>query len=216
MPYLKVIYYGLLALCLITLLLNKRNLNNKYYWFIPLIVIGITTQAIGDIINYGLQLEDKKTFMFHIYQPLEYVLLAMFYLQLLKGKIIKGFILVSIPLFVSFCIYYYASNAKSYLGPDFTHFTVEAILIIFFVSIFFFQLFKLEECLALNTYPAFWINTGNLFFYGGNLFVMGFHFYLNKHDTILAQEFLSINHYLNLLLYVLYIIAFSCSKTNKI
>lgn len=128
MPFLKMIYYGLLVFSLITLLLNKRKLNKKYYWFIPLISIGIITQVAGDIVNHGLLPGHKKTFMFHIYQPLEYVILALFYWQLLQGKIIKRLVLISIPMFVSFCIYYYSTNAKAYLGPDFTHFSVEAIL----------------------------------------------------------------------------------------
>lgn len=215
MSFLKLIYYGLLALCLITLLINRKKINSIYYWFIPLIGFGVITQVIGDIVNYSLAAENKQTFMFHFYQPIEYMLLALFYWRLLEGKIVKKIVLISIPLFISFCIYYYSTNIKSYLGPDFTNFTLEAILITGLVAIFFLQLFKSEEYLNLTTYPAFWINTGNLFFYGGNLFVMGLHYYLAKQDSKLAEEFLSINHYLNLLLYMLYIIAFVCSKTNR-
>ena len=212
MPVLKVFYYGLLVLSLITLLLNYKKLGKSYIWFIPLLSLAIITQASSDIINWELRQGEKKYFIFHFYQPVEYTLLALFYWQLFKASFIKKFILISIPAFIVFCIFYYSSDIKSFLGPDFTNFTLQAILISLFVIYFFVELFKSQENVHLSSYPAFWINTGNLFFYSGCLFVMGIHFYLHNRDSKLAENLLSINHYLNLLLYLSYIIGFSCRK----
>jgi len=211
----KLIYYGLLGLCLVTLLLYYKRLGKEYIMFLPLIVFAILTQVIGDVVNQDLPLEEKKSFMFHIYQPIEYSLLALFYYQTLMGRKLKTVILITIPLFIIFCVYYYSSNSQSFSGPDFTDFTVEAILICIFVIIFFSQLLNRRVYLTLTSYPSFWINTGNLIFYAGNLLVMGAHFYISKQDVKLAEELLVINHYSNLFLCILYLIGFGCLKKKK-
>jgi hypothetical protein len=210
MPYLKIVYYGLLALSLITLLFNLKRLDRVYYWFIPLISLAIVVQVLGDV----LKANNVKgySFVFHIYQPLEYVLLASFYYRLLKNRWAKKSIVLSVVAMIGFSVIYYSSNYHSFYGADFIDFCVQSVFISVWVIIFFGELLRSQEQLNLAKYPAFWINSGNLLFYAGCLFVMGLYFYLHKTDEKLANDLLQINHYLNLILYLLYSIAFICTR----
>ncbi|MBL0355548.1 MAG: hypothetical protein IPP72_01055 [Chitinophagaceae bacterium] len=213
MDSLNVIYYGLLAVCLLTLLLNIRGMNRVYYLFIPLIILGITVQVFGDVLkNHDVQ---GYSFVFHLYQPAEYSLLALFYYSLIKNSLVKKAILVSVAAVVIFSAFYYSLNPDSFYGGDFTDFCIAAFFICIWVVVFFIELLRSDENLNLTAYPAFWINAGNLLFYGGCLLIMGVYFYLHNRNANLASQLLKLNYYLNLILYCMYTIAFLCPMRKK-
>lgn len=206
MILIKTIYYGLLGICLATLLLNTRRLGKLYFWFIPLIIFAITVQAAQDILK---QQEIKGyDFVFHIYQPVEYSLLALFYYQLIRNQVAKKLIMVSIPLMLLFSVYYYSVGNGVFYGGDFIDFCACAFFISIWVVVFFWELLRSEESFHLVKYPAFWVNAANLLFYGGCLMVMGVYFSVLTTDPVSAKQLLRVNHYLNLVLYSMYIIGF--------
>lgn len=207
MIIIKSIYYGLLGICLATLLLNSKRLNRIYFWFIPIIIFAITVQASQDI----LKLQEIKgyDFVFHIYQPVEYSLLALFYFQLINNAVAKKFILASIPVVLLFSVIYYSVGNGVFYGSDFIDFCVCAFFINIWVVIFFIELLRSDEKMALLHYPAFWVNAANMLFYGGCLMIMGVYFSVLNTDPVTAKQLLSVNHYLNLVLYSMYIIGFT-------
>jgi hypothetical protein len=207
MIIIKSIYYGLLGICLATLLLNSKRLNRIYFWFIPIIIFAITVQASQDI----LKLKEIKgyDFVFHIYQPVEYSLLALFYFQLINNALAKKFILASIPVVLLFSVIYYSVGNGVFYGSDFIDFCVCAFFINIWVVIFFIELLRSDEKMALVQYPAFWVNAANMLFYGGCLMIMGVYFSVLNTDPVTAKQLLSVNHYLNLVLYSMYIIGFT-------
>lgn len=212
MYWLKQIYYGLLGICLIALLFHHKKLDKGIFFFITILSLAIITQVIGDVIKSN---GSSHYFVFHIYIPVEYLFLSLYYRETLKGKWLQRVILLSGLLFLVFCVQYYVMNKDRFYQPDFSQFVIEALLVSIWVIIFFTQLFQSEEKIVLASYPSFWINTANLVFYSGCLFVMGMHFSLLQKNPALAEKLLKINHYLNLILYLLYIIAFTCLRTSK-
>ncbi len=207
MDLLKMVYYGLLGICLVTLLFHSKRLNRIYFWFIPIIIFAITVQASQDILKQ--QNISGYDFVFHIYQPVEYSLLALFYYQLINNGMVKKLILFSIPVVLLFSVVYYSVGNGVFYGGDFIDFCVCAFFINVWVVIFFFELLRSDENMHLVHYPAFWVNAGNLLFYGGCLMVMGVYFSVLGTDPGTANQLLKVNHYLNLVLYSLYIIGFT-------
>lgn len=207
MIIIKSIYYGLLGICLAALLLNSKRLNRIYFWFVPIIIFAITVQASQDI----LKLKEIKgyDFVFHIYQPVEYSLLALFYFQLINNALAKKIILASIPVVLLFSVIYYSVGNGVFYGSDFIDFCVCAFFINIWVVIFFIELLRSDEKMALVQYPAFWVNAANMLFYGGCLMIMGVYFSVLNTDPVTARQLLSVNHYLNLVLYSMYIIGFT-------
>jgi hypothetical protein len=206
MSFTKMIYYGLLGICLAALLLNARRLNKMYYWFIPLIIFAITVQVFEEVLKHN-QIHGHS-FVFHIYQPVEYSLLALFYYSVLQNHFVKKMVLLSVLFVLAFSIFYYSYGNGVFFGGDFSDFCVSAFLICIWVVVFFFELIRSDENFKLANYPAFWINAANLLFYGGCLLVMGAYYYLNSTNPVLANQLLKINHFLNLVLYCMYFIAF--------
>ncbi len=213
MDFLKLLYYGLMGLSLLTLLFNLKKLGKPYYWFIPLIILSISVQVFGDVLKtYNIA---GNSFIFHIYIPAEYSLLSLFYYSLLQTNRVKKAILFSIPALLLFSVIYYTGNHQSFYGADFVDFCIESVFICTWIIVFFVQLLHSEEDFNLIRYPAFWINAGNLLFFAGCVVVMGLYFSLHQRDKNLAEQLLMINHYLNLVLYCMYIIAFLCPVNSK-
>ena len=143
MTFQKEIYYGLLGLCLITFLFNIKRLSKLYYWFFPLIIFAIAVQVIEEILK--INKIKGYNFVFHIYQPLEYCLLASFYYCLIENSLVKKIIITSILAMFIFCIAYYASNKELLYGADFTDFCFEAIFVTVWVIIFFTREFSIRQ-----------------------------------------------------------------------
>ena len=205
---LKWIYYGLLLLCLLMLLVNAKKLARQHLFFIPVLSLAICTQFIAESMEGK---PDGHYFLFHIYIPLEYLLLSMYYLLLFRSGFIKVFLITTNLVLLVFCAAYYFWGKRMW-KPDYSDFVVESIFISFLVIYFFVRLFKTEQSISLLRYTDFWINTGNLFFYAGCMFVMGMHYSLREQNHVLAEELLQINYYLNLILYLFYLIGFSWKR----
>lgn len=213
MLWLKKIYYGLLVLCLVALFLNLRKIDKENKIFLPIIFLAIVTQFVGDILqSRGI----SHYFIFHIYIPIEYILLCIYYLTLIENKIVRLLIAGSAAIFFLFNLLYYILDNKAFFAPSFSSFVVSAVLLSFWIICFFVELFQKEEKIYLLSYSAFWVNTGNLLFYAGCLFVMGLYFTLLEKDRVLAGKMLYINYTLNLILYIMYLIAFTCFRPRKI
>jgi hypothetical protein len=175
-------------------------------------VLALSTQLIAEVLSVEA---GSHYFPFHLYIPVEYMLLTAYYYALFKTVFVKWVLTLSNLLLIAFCfIHYY--DAGNFWLPDFSDFALEAVMVTFLVIFFFISLFRKEEELLLFRYPDFWINTGNLFFYGGCLFLMGLNYSLQQENPKLAEKILGINHYLNLSLYLFYIIAFTCHRTETI
>jgi hypothetical protein len=212
MSALKMVYYGLLGLNLLVLAFAYKSLEKRHKVFLPLIVFVITIQVAADILKAkGL----TYYFLFHIYVPIEYILLSVYFSLLFMSRPARMWLLISNIVLSAFCIAYYYMR-PSFWQPDYSHFVISAIFISTTVILFFIKLFKNEEHIDLIRYPDFWINTGNLFFYAGCVFVMGLHFSLRGKNQTLADNLLKINNYLNLLLYLFYLIGFAWTRMNRI
>jgi hypothetical protein len=211
---LKMIYYGLLGLCLIALLFNIRKLGKTYLWFVPLIILALVVQIVDDLLKYY---DCPRYFLFHIYQPIELLLLSIFYSHTLKGKYARACLLIANVCMIGFVVIYYTMiHPAEFYKASFPEFSLQSVFMCFFVICFFVQILKVNEVLDLKRYPAFWINAGNLIFYGGCLLVMGLNLYLEKSAPTLASKVISLNYYLNLCLYLFYLYAFLCLKNLTI
>jgi len=212
MFWLKQVYYGLLGLCLIALLLNFKRHDKEVRIYLPVVLLAIIIQSAGDIIKAkGFD----HYFVFNIYIPIEYLLLSLYYFRVILNKTIRLSILMSGILFFVYYSLYYVLYPEAFFEDSFLPFVISSFLLSLCVITFFIQLFLKEEAIHLLRFPSFWINVGNLVFYSGCLFVMGFYFSLKEKDPDLAGELLYINYILNLFLYLMYLVAFTCFKTKK-
>ena len=154
--------------------------------------------------------------IYRIYQPIEYVLLAGFFLSVIISSNKKKLIIVSIPIVVAInlmnlFVYQQYKSLTTYA------FLLAAFLFTVWSIFYFFQLFKSNDGENPAHIPAFWICTGILFFYAGTFFQMGFTNMIYKHNPDLAKKLYVINHLLNCVLYGMITYGFICqSKYRKL
>lgn len=87
-----------------------------------------------------------------------------------------------------------------------------SVLMVIFCSLFFYELLLNPLEGELHKVPMFWVSTGILFFYLGDL-SFDLLYNLLKYDAMGRDLFKSINNNLILILYSCFIIAFLCQRS---
>ncbi len=98
-------------------------------------------------------------------------------------------------------------------GPHVFHtmtYSIGSLLTIIFCVYFFYELFRIPHSIKLKTHPGFWIVTGLLFFNACTLPFIGLSNYIYQFSPVLINNFQRILSILNVLLYLLFTIAFLC------
>jgi hypothetical protein len=207
--YLKYIYYVLLVSGFLILLIWRKKLDTLFLYFFPLYFFILLTQTASDIlVTYGL-----NTYQYyHINQFIGAFLLNAYYFSLLDKKSNKRIVVIGFTIFISYFFYHFLYRIENIFNSDFSDFALEGVFICIYVILYLLELYRKDDFVTLNETPNFWISVGNLIFFSGCIFVMGFSSYIIKNYSKLFY----VNYFLNLLLYSLYIKAFLCNlKTRK-
>ncbi|WP_439417090.1 hypothetical protein [Larkinella sp. GY13] len=200
------VYLGFLLISLIIAVSQQKFLTMNFRWLMWSLVVTCIVEGIG---YYHLRMIKNSNFIYHFYQPVEYTLVALFYINTLDRTLVRKVIRASIPVFVIFCLLN-SLFFQSIHSPNSNCFMVEAVLLIAWSGFYFYELFNSNTEERIWSIPDFWVCTGVLFFYAGTFFLMGLLNYLYKVDMGLAKKLYVINHILNILLYSLYAVGFIC------
>jgi hypothetical protein len=151
----------------------------------------------------------------HLYQPIEFTILALLYREQLQSAIFKKIIPWLVGLFwlmaLLFMFFIEGTDEQSTAT-----FLTESIIIIVFAVRYTYELYFFPpEDESLLRIPFFWINTGHLFYCAGTFFQMGFDTYLSIHFPKLQENLSHISHILNYTLYLLYLTGFLCNMYNR-
>jgi hypothetical protein len=204
------IYYGLMfaAFCIC---LHACKTETKLRTLALLLFFSIIAESVVEICKFH---KLNHRFVYHIYIPLEYIFLSFFLKSQAVSKRIKQIIAVSIPVYILLAIFlsFYIIDLSAFPG---IHFNIEGLLLIFFVSIVFFNV-EVSSDHSIFRLPFFWIAIGLLLFHSGLFFFNGVYNHLlrSKSDSAAFLQKI-VNTNLNYLLYLFWIIGFLCSIRNK-
>jgi hypothetical protein len=190
------IYLGLLALCLVTLLLRYKQLPRYCLWFIPIIFFALAVEIIKS------RYEEFKNILQRVYQAIECLLLFCFFYKLLKKPANKRLIKIGYVAYVITTVLYYSVFAGDKVY--YVDFLIEAFMVCVLVCLFFLELLDHQGQLQLLYFAAFWLNAAHLIFYGGTFFAMSYE-YIGKEKSYITQ----IPYYLNIVLYSWYLVTFA-------
>ena len=104
----------------------------------------------------------------HFYIMFEFLVWALFYMNILKGFINRRFILTGIILFETYCIVNFLFIQNLNLYP-FTR-TIEDLLLILLSILLFTKIMVEANIKYLKLSPLIWINTAVLIYFAGNFF----------------------------------------------
>lgn len=152
--------------------------------------------------TYALFLNKKFGIVYHLFCPVEYTCLCLYYIKACTSPKFKTLAKYSIPVFITFslCVSYFLYHFK--LTPS-LNINLEGMLIFILYTHLLFNI-KVPFDIDIYQHPDFWIAVGMLFFFGG-VFV-----FLGLYPMLFNIDFKATMHLFGLITRPLNIVFYSC------
>jgi hypothetical protein len=210
---LTVIYFIVLAIGILVTLISWRKIAPAYLSLILLLFS--LTLSVELIAKYVLALQKHSNlWLLSMYVPIECLLFSFLYFCYFREKQIRYFILTASGVLVTFSVI----NILWIQGiNDFNTYSVFASggLILTCVFYYFRKLLRQKEYINPLRDLMFWISTGLLFFYAGNIFIVGTINYFNEADKEIAHLLVMMIKLLDIIMFSLIIISVLCQPRQK-
>ena len=208
------LYLTVLLICVMVGVYYRKALVGSYRYVLWLVIITLVlVESVG--YYYLTFLHKVATWVFHIYQPIEYALLALYFYGIIRQPQVRKVILITIPL-VLVCNILNATIGQGIDKLSTYTFLLSAFLFCTWAVIYLWQIIQSPNESFILQNPNFLICTGVLFFYGGSFFQMGLTNYLTQTNPPMAEFFYQlINHLLNVVMYGLFTYGFICQAKRQ-
>jgi hypothetical protein len=184
------------ALPLVIALLRYRKLVAYQRWLIPLFVVALSTEYASMFLFDG---KGTNLPMVHIYAVLEFGIMLEVFRTYFKALPINRLARLLFIAFVAFAVF------EAYFLERIGFFNsysrgIESIVLIAFSLYFYLNLLQKLQVEQVHRFPMFWIATGVLIYFAGNLFLFAAanELLLNVSDE-LNVELYKIHNFLNIL-----------------
>jgi hypothetical protein len=168
-------------------------------------------------VNFFDGLSDYTDYLFTL---VEMIILSHFFYLVIKNKIIKILLLFFNILFALFFIYMAIKDKDFYQAISETTqsivYTAESIILIFFCSAYFVELFKKLPFVDLKNEPVFWVSTGIFFFMACTLPYSLLENHIRNNYANYLKTSYSIFHVFYILLFLMIIRAYLCKPQKTI
>ena len=165
---------------------------------------------ILEVIGWRMSQEGiNNTIYFNFYSILFFIYYLFIIHQLLRSGWVKRILLYCMILYPLVSL----MNIFFIQGPHVFHtmtYSIGSLLTLIFCVYFFYELFRIPHSINLKIHPGFWIVTGLLFFNACSLPFIGLANYIYQFSPLLISKLQFILSFLNILLYLLFTIAFLC------
>lgn len=161
---------------------------------------------------YSQSFKKSNHFIINFFLPVNFCFYFFIFYKTFETKKLRKIVLVSVVLYLGLFlvdilfingIFFY--NTYSYCGGS--------ILVVFCCLLYFMWLFSSDKLLNYFKIPMFWIATGLLFFYAGNLVQYSLVRYIIEHD--LVTIYYTITIILSCILFGAFSIGFLCNQSWK-
>jgi hypothetical protein len=206
----KLIYFGFLLISFILSVFAARTKDKSLLVFPFLIFLSILTEVlVYTLHNYKLY----YNIIYHIYVPLEYVLISSYFILNSKNLITKKIITYSIPVYILICLS--LSIQSSFQKHPGLQINLEGLLLITWSVITLFSI-EVKMNTIITSLPVFWICVALLIYHSGIFTFTGIYNYISENKSLLGNKLnLYIIQMSNYLLYICLSIAFICSLRTK-
>ncbi len=205
----KSAYYALMLLSLFLLIVRWKKLDSQVHIFSGLLLLAFITEKVHDTFYP----QPVSKYVYHIYQTLEMLLLSYYYYFLFQIKRNRHFVLTGVLIYLTYYSYYFIYSYQNLVTHKKNDMEVESFFIITFSVLYLIELYQKDQPVILKKHPHFWIVIANLMFYSITLFFYAFQHYLltNHFAAENYRQLYIIPKISNLVLYLLYSIAFVCN-----
>lgn len=195
---------------LVTSLLTWRTMKGTAFRLFPFfLLLVVAVEVSGDYT--GRVLHYKNSWLYNISTTLEFIFYTYIFSCTLRNPVFKKMtsrFMATYPILVLLNIVFIQGVTEFH---SYTY-ALGSVFMAIFCSLFFYELLLNPLEGELHKVPMFWIATGILFFYLGDL-TFDLLYNLLKDDATGRDIFKSINNNLILILYSCFIIAFLCQRS---
>jgi hypothetical protein len=210
----KNLYFSLMFICLTVFFFRIKNLGKGLMLLGPLLICSIAVELWTDYNKNGVGIEDW--YQYHIYQPIEYILLTLIFYNNIRSAFVKKAMLASIPFFLTTLSIYYFFQPNSFNSEKFIDFQIESFFLIVWAILYLIEIVNTDAVIdSIFRLPVFWLSFAVLLFYAGNIFIVGFRDFLAKYDVEMRDTLMYVPRYLNLVFYLMIIVGLLCTRTRK-
>jgi hypothetical protein len=210
MDLIRIIYFCFLLISFILSVFCYKNEKSLYVF--PFLIAAALIAEFFSLFFFKLKLD--YNIVYHIYLPIEYSLLALYFYLNINKKTIKKIILISIPLFIIISLFFSLEIVSIQKFPNFQT-NIEGLLLIIWATINIFSI-EIKANLNIAKLPVFWICVAVLVYNCGIFSYIGVYNYIceSRPSLTLDLKFYILN-LLNYIFYTLISIAFLCSQKMK-
>ncbi len=185
-------------------LLNRKYIEKHLTPIFLFVIISAIFEVLGRIF---MAAHLSRVVVFYIYTLIEFTLVSLFYSIFLRTYTNTAIINSLIPIFI--IISFIFSRVYDLLKADHYALALEAFIFTCYCLFLFYFIMKRLIFEHITQSPVFWINTGIMFYFSGNLVIFIFSSYITNHLTGgYALLWDSIHTFFNVAMNVLFSIGF--------
>lgn len=201
-------------ICLLVVIFFYKKLQPKWLQFFLYLLLFTLLVEIGSSL-YSQYLKKSNHFIINIYLPVSFVFYFLLFRINLKTKKLKTFINIIILIYLLFCLLDIVFIEGLYFFNIYS-FCLGSILIVLCCLLYFTHLFTENMLINYFRLPMFWIATGLMFFYVGNLVQISLLRYIITNNLDPGGHIYQVIMVtLNLVLYGAFIAGFLCNRPWK-
>jgi hypothetical protein len=201
--YFFIVYFSIIVISTLVGISRLKQLNKSSKLLLLLLILTLFSESLANYLRFN---SIPNTWIYHVFMPIEFVVLGLMYYTEFKKKIVIFLIIAFVTLSIinSLFIQNYNEVFNSYT------FIVYCILSLILSLIFLYLLITSKTQEVFTQFPLFWISIAFSIFNIINLFLLGTHNTLTGQYESIDRIFSNIRFFSNYLLYLLFIPAFLC------
>lgn len=200
------------VITLVPLIVGVLRLKSVGKYLTPMLIVVIIS-VITDLLNHLLVSNGINNYLvFRVFTPIELILICLFYSMFYKQYFKSIFLLIPIPLFIIVAFIDYKINGIDNFDNYATAFEAITFSILSLWSFLYIVNKMIFE--KVTSEPFFWINTGILLYFAGNLILFIFNDYILTHQGSSHIALWAIHSILNIFYNILIAIGFWKTKRH--
>jgi len=166
----------------------------------------IILDVIAWFLSFYLSANGKNTFLVsNIYTVGEFLILSLFFINILEIKKVKLFRILSLILSAIFGIFVFIGSNNTY--NNFTE-VFSNLLFIILSLIFYYKIMKEHKIENLLAYPHFYFNTGILLYFSCSIFIVIFSNYFLELSEMSQMYLWTFHSIINFICYLIFAVGF--------
>ncbi len=190
---------------------RKKWASTHFKWLVPYLLFIVLAETAGYYLGYTKQMEALGVLYDVIVIPVEVSFIYWLFYKSPPQKFRKGIVVFWICYLLSLALEYFYFNGPNYVFKSFSYTTGNFFMLILVLR-YFVWLTRSDNILTFRTNIMFWLSAGILVFYGGTFIYYGLYNVMARQSLSFFISWTWLALVLNYSMYLLFTIAFVCSK----